>query len=109
MGSGTVRERVPFGPFTLTVPAPIVTSTPEGTGMGERPTRDISSSPHVAEDLAAHATLARLTVGHESLAGREDGDTEATEDARHLVRLAVHAKARLGDAPDAADRALALG
>jgi hypothetical protein len=31
-----------LGPFTLTVPAPIVTSTPEGTGMGERPTRDTS-------------------------------------------------------------------
>ena len=47
----------------------------------------VSASPHEAEDLAAHVALARLAVGHEPLAGREDGDAEAAEDPGDLVGL----------------------
>ena len=36
--------------------------------------------PDEAQDLAAHVALARLAVGHETLAGRDDGDTQPTED-----------------------------
>ena len=40
IGSGTTRDKDPLGPFTLMLPAAIVTSTPEGTGIGDLPTRD---------------------------------------------------------------------
>ncbi len=67
MSPGRSRSSVPLGPFTVTWRPTMVTSTPLGTGMGVSPIRDSSSlpSPHVAEDLAAHAALARLAVGHE--------------------------------------------
>src|SRR4051812_46390158 len=109
IGSGTLRDSVPWGPFTVTVPGASVTSTPLGTGMGERPTRDISASPHVAEDFAADLALARFPVGHQPLAGREHGDTETTEDAGKLVGTAVHPQAGLRDPLDPGDRARPLG
>src|SRR5947208_17025076 len=95
IGSGTVRERVPCGPLTVTAPGASVTSTPLGRGMGERPTRDMRPSPHVAKDFSADLALARFPVGHEPLAGREHGDTETTEDAGKLVGTAVHPQAGL--------------
>ena len=66
----------------------MVTSTPPGTVMGDLPMRDIecSDSPHVAEDFAAHFALARLAVGHQPLAGGQDGHAETAEDARHRCR-----------------------
>jgi hypothetical protein len=43
MAAGTERANSPWGPFTVTVlSVPTATETPEGTGMGERPMRDIS-------------------------------------------------------------------
>src|SRR5262249_9162425 len=104
------RSSEPFGPFTETWRSAIFTSTPEGTGMGLRPTRDISAtSPDVAEDLAAHATLARLAVGHETLARGQDSYTETAEHTRHVLGLGVDPETRLGDAPEPGDHPLALG
>src|SRR5204863_2797187 len=65
--------------------------------------------PDLAEDLAAHSTLARLAVGHESLVGREDGDAHAAEHAGHVARTRVDAQAGLRDATQTGDRALAVG
>ena len=43
MAEGTERASSPWGPLTVTVlSVPTATETPEGTGMGERPMRDIS-------------------------------------------------------------------
>ena len=43
MAAGTDRASSPWGPFTVTVLSlPTATDTPEGTGIGERPMRDIS-------------------------------------------------------------------
>ncbi len=42
MGSTTACVRVPFGPLTVTCEPSIVTSTPDGTGIGSLPIRDIS-------------------------------------------------------------------
>src|SRR5688500_7999487 len=106
---GSSRSSVPCGPFTATRRPSIVTSTPDGTGMGERPIRLIGASPHVTEDLAAHAALARLAVGHEPLAGREHGHAETAEHPRELVGLCVDTKAGLRHPTDARDRACALG
>ena len=43
MAAGTARASSPCGPVTVTVlSSPRATVTPEGTGMGDRPIRDIS-------------------------------------------------------------------
>src|SRR5262245_35656412 len=69
--SGTARLSSPLGPFTATVPSFSVTVTPDGTVTGFFPIRDMGS-PHLADDLAAHALLARFAVGHHALRGRDD-------------------------------------
>src|SRR5437763_16372850 len=111
MLSGASCSSVPFGPVTVTRVPSSVTSTPLGIGMGFLPMRDMGRTPlpDLAEDLAAHAALTRFAVGHESLVGREDRDAHAAEDTGHRIGLGVHAQARLRDAPEAGDRALAVG
>src|ERR1700676_4840296 len=43
MAAGTARASSPWGPLTVTVlSSPTATDTPDGTVIGERPTRDIS-------------------------------------------------------------------
>src|SRR5207248_4102233 len=103
MSSGASCSSSPFGPFTTTRRPSIVTSTPFGMGIGFLPIRDIRS-PHLAEDLAAHAALARLAVGHETLVRGQDRDAHAAEHAGHRVGLRVHAQSRLGDPPHTGDR-----
>ena len=71
--------------------------------------RHVRSSPHEAEDLAAHVALARLAVGHEPLAGRDHGHAEPAEDPRDLGGLAVDAQARLGHPAEAGDHASPFG
>ena len=44
IGSGMVRDSVPFGPLTVTVRPSMVTSTPVGTGTGSFPMRDIDAA-----------------------------------------------------------------
>ena len=56
--------------------------------MGLLPIRHMSAHHTKQRTLAAHAGLAGLAVGHESLAGGQDGDAEAAEDAGDLVGLA---------------------
>src|SRR5206468_993133 len=97
-----------FGPLTVMRPTPIVTSTPAGSGMGDRPIRDISS-PDVAEDLAALATLARLAVGHEALIGGQDGNAEAAQHAGQPIGLGVDTQAGLRHPPQSRDRAIPIG
>src|SRR5213592_3878427 len=94
MSGGNERDSEPRGPLTVISRPPRATSTPDGMLIGDRPTRDIRS-PHVTEDLAADAALARLAVGHEALAGGQDGDAEAAEHAGEPVGLDVHAQTRL--------------
>src|SRR5215213_8082681 len=90
MSSGASCSSVPRGPLTVTWLPSSVTSTPLGMVMGCLPIRDIGAPlPDLAQDLAAHAALARLAVGHESLVGREDGDAHAAEHAGHVVRTQV--------------------
>src|SRR6266403_1290680 len=87
----------------------MTTSTPWGMGMGFLPIRDMGAPlPDLTEDLAAHSTLPRLTVGHQSLVGRQNRDAHAPEHAGHGVGLRVHAQPRLRDALQARDRALAV-
>src|SRR5689334_22304065 len=90
IGSATTWLSVPFGPFTVTLRPSIVTSTPDGTGTGSLPIRDIRTSPHVGEDFPAYSTLGGLSVGQQPGRRRDDRRAEATEHARQAGRLRVH-------------------
>src|SRR3954453_520787 len=102
---GISRSRLPWGPFTRTTRPSSVMSTPEGTGMGDLPMRLMGGSelPDETEDLAAHAGLASLSIGHQALAGGHHGDTQATKDPGQAVGLGVHPQAGLGHALDPGD------
>src|SRR5687768_13767328 len=111
ISSGNERCSSPLGPFTVIVWPVTLTCTPDGTGMGACPTRDISSfplSPHVGQDFAAYLRLARLPVGHEPLRGRDDRNAEAAQHARQLLGASIHAPARLRYPADPGDHPLAL-
>src|SRR6476469_9676506 len=113
MGAATVWLRVPLGPLTVTVWAFTCTSTPDGTGTGSLPMRDIaippgSWSPDVGEDFPTHTLAVGLTVGEQPLAGRDDRDTEAAEHLGQRGVLGVHAQAGLADPAYAGDGALAV-
>ena len=68
----------PSLPFTTTMSLDTVTSTPEGTGMGLRPTLDIFDQlvmrciepvgwlPDVEEQLSADACASRVAASHDS-------------------------------------------
>src|SRR3954447_25164934 len=114
MGAATEWLRTPLGPFTVTVLCSSVTSTPDGTGTGSLPMRDIVLSPpvpglpDVGEDFPAHALRVGLTVGEQPLAGRDDRDAEAAEHLRERGALGVDAQTGLADPAYAGDRALAV-
>jgi hypothetical protein len=69
----------PLGPRTLFAVLRSVALATDGRSLMTDP------SPHEAEDLAAHVALARLTVGQETLAGREHGHPQPTEDPGDLA------------------------
>src|SRR5829696_6659374 len=113
IGSLTTCCKLPLGPLTETAWPSTLTSTPDGTGTGSLPMRDMSAtslvprrSPHVGEHFAAHAGAVRLLVGQQALRCGDDRDAEATEHLGQCGRLRVHPQPRLGDPPDARDRAL---
>src|SRR3954447_5293109 len=98
------RLSVPFGPLTVTWRPSIVTSTPDGTGMGRRPIRDMSVHlPDEREDFAAQLRLARLLAGHDPLARADDDDAQAAEHARDVRLACVDAQAGLADPLEAGD------
>src|SRR6476660_1455877 len=98
MSGCSSRLRVPLGPLTVTVRPSIVTSTFDGTGMGRRPMRDMSSClPDEREDFAAQLRLTRLLAGHDPLARADDDDAQAAGDPRDVRLARVHAQAGLAD------------
>src|SRR6476469_6965290 len=115
IGAAMVCDSVPLGPLTVTSDSSIATSTPDGTAMGSLPMRDMflslpglsrSGSPDVGADFAAHALLARLAVGQQTLRRRDDRDAQSTEDLGQVRALGVHTQTGLADAADTRDRAL---
>src|SRR5438067_1588797 len=105
--SGTVCDSSPSGPLTWTRPGDSATITPEGSSIGCFPILDISS-PDEADDLAADALLFGAAAGHHAARGGQDRDAHAAEDARQAVLARVDATARLGDALEPGDDALAV-
>src|SRR6478735_6506116 len=89
------RVSVPLGPVTVMRRPSIVTSTDEGTVTGMRPIRDIVALPDEREDFAAELGLAGLRAGHDPLAGADDDDAQAAEDARDVGLRGVDPEAGL--------------
>src|SRR6185369_3085504 len=102
MSGCRARLSEPFGPLTVRLRPSMVTSTPDGTGMGRRPIRDMSVHlPDEREDFAAQLRLTRLLAGHDPLA-RADDD-EAAEDSRDVGLARVDAQAGLADPLESGD------
>src|SRR5580692_10481127 len=64
--------------------------------------------PDITEHLPTDVVLARLAVAHQSVARGQNRHAETAENSRHPVGARVDPQARLGDTPDARDRALAV-
>jgi len=54
----------------------------------------VPRSPHEAQDFAADLALARFTVGHKTLAGGQNCNTETTEYSWNFFGVAIHTKTR---------------
>src|SRR5581483_1045784 len=99
IGSGTLCDSVPLGPFTVTVRPSMITSTPAGTVIGCFPMRDISCaplSPDEGEDFPAHAFLGGLTVGEQPGGGGDECHAQAPEHLGQRGGLGVYPQAGLG-------------
>src|SRR4029450_11243134 len=59
--------------------------------------RNLVGLPDVREDFAAQLRLARLLAGHDPLAGADDDDAQAAQDARNVGLARIDAQARLAD------------
>src|SRR5215213_558081 len=101
--------RSPRGPATRTTSGSTVMVTPEGTGMGFLPIRDIwliegsGALPDEGDDLAADAVLAGLVARHDALGGGQDRGAHAAEDLRDALGVHVGAPAGARHALEARD------
>src|SRR5262245_28388546 len=94
----------PLGPLTLTRLASTATVTPDGIVTGRLPTLDMALPlPDLEDDLAAEARVARLTVGHQSTRGGNDGGAHAAHHLRDGGLADVHATARRAHPANAGD------
>src|SRR3954468_10190356 len=101
-------ESAPRGPVTWTTSGSTVTVTPSGTGMGFLPMRLIARSPHLRDDLAAHAGAAALVAGHHAARRRDDRRAHAALDLADPAGGRVVALAGARDPAQAADRRAAV-
>src|SRR5215218_2804130 len=101
-------ESSPRGPLTVTRSGSIATLTPAGTGMGLRPIRLMTCSPHLRHDLATEARSARLVTGHDAMGRRDDRRAEPTLDLRDVGVVDVGPLAGTGHPLDALDHGLAV-
>src|SRR5919112_5341916 len=84
--SVALKDSVPFGPFTAMVWPSIVALTPDGSGTGFLPIRDMeASSEHGAEHFAANVGGACMRIGHHAPGGRDDGDAETLAHLRQVL------------------------
>src|SRR4051794_13101386 len=98
-GIGTLS--LPLGPSTRSS-SPMVSFTPEGTGMGFLPILDIAKSllPDLTDQFAADVFLAGIAAGHKTSGSCQDVYAEAPEHARDLFRAHIHAAAGTGNTFD---------
>src|SRR5450631_2728815 len=100
IGAATRCCSWPLGPLTVTACPSINTSTPDGTGTGSRPIRDMSTPPlplpDVGENFSAYTLFGRLLVSQQAGVRGNDGHTETAENLGKARRLCVDAQTRLG-------------
>src|SRR3990170_909330 len=125
---GTACSSWPSGPFTLTRPGAIETSTPAGTGIGFLPIllnvlafspsshpkkigakRDLLRvSPDKTDDFSADAELLRLAARDHAARGGEDRRPHSAENAREPLLARVDPPAGLRDPLQVGDDPLAI-
>src|SRR5664279_905987 len=70
IGAATKCCSWPLGPLTVTACPSMDTSTPDGTGTGSRPIRDMSTPPlplpDVGENFSAYTVFGRLLVSQQA-------------------------------------------
>src|SRR4051794_3035461 len=106
-GIGTLS--LPLGPSTRSS-SPMVSFTPEGTGMGFLPILDITKSllPDLTDQFAADVFLAGVTAGHKTSWSCQDVYAEAAEHSRDLFRAHVNAATGTGNTFNLRNRRLIL-
>src|SRR5215471_2780302 len=115
--AGTSTLSLPLGPCTSTLPpATGLIFTPEGTGIGLRPIRDIVSLsfsqnfrlPDFAKNFAAEIRLAGSATGHHALWRGENADAQPANDGTDFARAEIVALAGARNALHAGDDAAAV-
>src|SRR4051812_25112263 len=96
-------NRSPRGPATRTTSGSTVMVTPEGTGMGFLPIRDMVGLPDDGQDLAADALLAGFVAGPDALGRGDDRGAHAAKHLRDVLGVDVAAAAGARDALEPAD------
>src|SRR5581483_8651156 len=110
MSRGMRSESSPLGPLTVTRSGSIETVTPEGTGMGCFPIRDmtLTSLPDARHDLATDTLLAGFVAGHDAFRGRDDRGAHAALDAGDVGMVDVGPLAGARDALESGDDGLSI-
>src|SRR6185503_8819430 len=93
----SVTECFPAGPSAETAWPFTLTFTFSGRSIGFLPSRDILLLPNLADQLAAHALLARLAVAHDALRGRQHLHAQAVHDPGQVVHAPEDPAAGLRD------------
>src|SRR6516162_6168682 len=108
---GTCARSSPLGPCTVTRPGSTVTVTPAGTSIGCLPILDTVTPNPDLPDETDHFAADALGLGgaaRDHAAGRgQDCSSHASEDAGKAILAGVDPAARLGDALEAREHALA--
>src|SRR3954453_10584288 len=111
MRCGTSWRSSPRGPDTVTRTGSTETRTPAGTSMGLLPIRDMVSQrlrlPDETDDFAADAFCLGGAARDDAAGGGHDRDAHAAEHALAAGLAGVDPAARLGDAAQPAEDALA--
>src|SRR5664279_546993 len=113
IGAATTCCNWPLGPLTVTACPSMDTSTPDGTGTGSRPIRDMTTPPlplpDVGENFSAYTVFGRLLVSQQAGGRGNDGHTETAENLGKARRPGIDAQARLGHPTHTSDGTLAVG
>src|SRR5438874_12818708 len=122
MPRGTAMVILPLGPCTSILPAATAIFTPEGSGIGLFPIRDIvlvqrfvkscalqtflkTCLPDFAEQFAAHVGFARGAAAHQALRRGHNAAAQATNDRLNVMRADITARSRPRNALDAGNDA----
>src|ERR1700722_9800913 len=110
MPRGIAKESLPLGPCTSILPPCMATLTPEGSGIGLRPIRDISSYPlnskitqklslpNFTKNFAAHFGFARRAPAHQALGRGHNADAQPANHWTNVRDAQVSARSRTRNA-----------